>query len=268
MSEPGYKHVLFKDLENYLKITGYLSGYTPFEQALIRKNIGAVSLNDIKSGGENLEYFQVEELIKKKKLVPGMTYAITNFRTIYKSHETKDGIPVTYGLDKHQSDLYTIVTMAVSEDILSPSVVVISDDSDSVYWQVLYSPTSEVLPDGQKTMGKILYMQDENLNKATYDFKNIVWENGYSFQKNGIENSKQCFCNDLCFTENVSINTDVSNMVSRVSDISIQTCDIDLSTPYQKQIIKLDDNVFIDYLDLETLTHQFYGVANNSRILV
>lgn len=66
MSEPGFKHVLFKDLTHYLRITDYLSGYTPFEQALVRKNIGAISLKDIKTGGQDLEYKELESLIKSK----------------------------------------------------------------------------------------------------------------------------------------------------------------------------------------------------------
>ena len=36
------RHVCLKDLDNYLKKNGYLSGYTPVEQRQIRKNIGAI----------------------------------------------------------------------------------------------------------------------------------------------------------------------------------------------------------------------------------
>lgn len=260
MSEPGFKHVLFKDLSHYLRITDYLSGYTPFEQALVRKNIGAISLKDIKTGGKDLEYKELESLIKSKQLIPGMLYIINGFCTIYQSYDGK-----TYGLDNNPSNPYTLVAIAVTEDKLSPRVTVISDDPQSIYWTVIYDPTSEILSDGQSTMGKILYMEDENFNKATYDFKNILWKKGYTFQKDGKENSKECYGNDLCFTDNITIKVPVSNLFSRISDVDIDV-NLDLSTPYQKQIIKMEDNVYIDYLDLETLTHQFYALANDSRI--
>jgi hypothetical protein len=44
MNDLMYKHVLFKDLYPYLRRTDYLGGFTSTEQAYIRKNIGAASL--------------------------------------------------------------------------------------------------------------------------------------------------------------------------------------------------------------------------------
>jgi len=43
MIEPDYKHVLFKDLHDYIRKDTYLGGFTAVEQEWIRKNIGAVS---------------------------------------------------------------------------------------------------------------------------------------------------------------------------------------------------------------------------------
>ena len=41
------RHVCLRDLNNYLKKNEYLSGYTPVEQDLIRKNIGAIGEDDL-----------------------------------------------------------------------------------------------------------------------------------------------------------------------------------------------------------------------------
>lgn len=70
-----------------------------------------------------------------------MLYIINGFRTIYQSYDGK-----TCGLDT--SNPYTLVAIAIAEDKLSPRVTVISDDPKSIYWTVVYDPTSEILSDG------------------------------------------------------------------------------------------------------------------------
>ena len=48
-----YRHVCFKDLENYYKKTDYFSGLTYDEKKLIRQNLEVVSLDQLseKEGG-------------------------------------------------------------------------------------------------------------------------------------------------------------------------------------------------------------------------
>ena len=44
MNVPRYNHVLFKDLEDYVKKTDYLGGYTEREKSYIRANLGIDSI--------------------------------------------------------------------------------------------------------------------------------------------------------------------------------------------------------------------------------
>ena len=69
MIEPDYRHVLFKDLKNYLSKRDYLSGFTSTEQAWIRKNIGAASADEaeaIKGKAISVTYDELENKIENK----------------------------------------------------------------------------------------------------------------------------------------------------------------------------------------------------------
>ena len=89
MIEADYRHVLFKDLKNYLNKRDYLSGFTPTEQAWIRKNIGAASadaVEAIKGKAISVTYDELENKIENESLVVGAVYLITDFQTIYQSN--------------------------------------------------------------------------------------------------------------------------------------------------------------------------------------
>jgi hypothetical protein len=109
-------------------------------------------------------------------------------------------------------------------------------------------------------MGKIVYMQDNNFNSATYDFKNILFEQDgrlwHTFSDSeGNDNSENCFNNNLCSSYDVIIKVPVKNLSAQCTSIHIDSDEIDLNNDTSKQIISLEGKYYIDYLDLETLTH-------------
>lgn len=286
MIEPDYKHVLFKDLHDYIRKDTYLSGFTAVEQEWIRKNIGAVSKQDAIRTSFNIDYEDLRKLIVQKDLNPGSVYIINNFQTIYSSNVKNTlGQYITYGYDIYPSKVYTIFAIAATYDKLFSNVQILSDDPKSLQWIVQYDPTQETLPDGRMTMGKIIYLEDENMNRANFDFKNVrVNINGYNYYTfstyTGEENSKNCFNNNLCFgslnlffgscNNNViygnrnCFTRPINNLVGRLSGLRVSNTNLDDFS--HKEVIQYNNKTYLDYLDNETLTHQFYELADNSRI--
>ena len=287
MIEPDYKHVLFKDLRDYIRKDDYMSGFTAAEQAFIRKNIGAISEQDSQRTSFKVNYEGLRKLIVQKALNPGSVYIINDFQTIYSSNVKNElGQYISYGKDLYPSKIYTIFAIAATYDKLFSNVSIISEDyPNSLQWVVQYDPTSRVLPDGRMTMGQITYMEDENMNRAKYDFKNVrINLNGYNYYTfstyTGEENSINCFNNNLCFgnlniffgacNNNVIFGNcncftrPISNLVGKVSGIRLSKKDLD--DPTQKQIVIYNNKYYLDYFDEETLTHQFYELADNSSI--
>ena len=174
------RHVCLKDLENYLKKAEYLDGYTPTEQKQVRKNIGAIGEADLASYITETKFIplthaELVDLIKDNKLEIGQVYAITDFQTIYESNvQNNVGQYITWGLDNNPSEVYTIMTIALSANTLLNRVVIVSEKYPNSYkWIVEYDYEPEVLQDGVSTKGKITYLKDTNNNIAYYDFKNV-----------------------------------------------------------------------------------------------
>ena len=174
------RHVCLKDLENYLKKAEYLDGYTPTEQKQVRKNIGAIGEADLASYITETKFIplthaELVDLIKDNKLGIGQVYAITDFQTIYESNvQNNVGQYITWGLDNNPSEVYTIMTIALSANTLLNRVVIVSEKYPNSYkWIVEYDYEPEVLQDGVSTKGKITYLKDTNNNVAYYDFKNV-----------------------------------------------------------------------------------------------
>ena len=288
MNDMLYKHVLFKDLIPYLKRTDYLEGFTATEQSYIRRNIGAIGedrlADQISEALNSLSSLSYDELLAaktNKTLVPGYTYVIDNFQTMYQSNvKNENNKYITFGKNVNPSKVYKIIVKAITEDQLMSNVSIISEDTNSLFWIAQYDITPEVLDDGQRTNGKIIYLQDENKNEANYDFKNIMtsFDNKlwHTFSDiNGDDNSSNCYNNDVCFTSNlvlvgncnnnkikgnnIFINHQVNELIGELNNVKINDL-IDVDT--EKRIIRTDDKYYIDYLDIETLTHQFYGIDN------
>ena len=174
------RHVCLKDLDNYLNKAEYLDGYTPTEQKQVRKNIGAIGKADLASYIPETKFIplthaELVDLIKDNKLAIGQIYAITDFQTIYESNvQNNVGQYITWGLDNNPSEVYTIITIALSANTLLNRVVIVSEKYPNSYkWIVEYDYEPEVLQDGVVTKGKITYLKDTNNNVAYYDFKNV-----------------------------------------------------------------------------------------------
>ena len=133
------RHVCLKDLDNYLKKNGYLSGYTPVEQRQVRKNIGAIGEADLASyltEGKYIEltYDELQDLIKDKKLGIGQVYAINDFQTIYQSNvQTSTGVYQSWGSTINPSKVFKIITLALTPDTLYNRVVIQSEDYPDAY---------------------------------------------------------------------------------------------------------------------------------------
>lgn len=252
-----YKHVLVKDLLPYLRRDDYLGGFTATEQAYIRENIGAAAKGGLEDTLIELTYAQLVEYMYLGKLVPGHLYAITNYQTIYSSFAKNSSDKyITWGLDVNPSPIYTLIALALTEHKLMPNVFILDHEN----WTVQYDPTQETLDDGVKTKGRIYYLQDENLNRATYDFKNVLFEQDgklwHTFSDSeGNDNSSNCYNNNLCFSYDSIIKVPCRNVTGQCQHIHIDEGELDNDT--LKEIIMAENEYWIDYLDLETLTHQF-----------
>ena len=283
MIEPDYKHVLFKDLKPYLKKKDYLSGFTPTEQAFIRKNIG-ITEEFLQYQGSYKETTHSDLLtsIESNNLTPGKVYIIKDFKTIYSSNiKNSQGQYISYGDQVVPSTKYDIAVLAATNNKLFSGVQIISSDPYSIFWNANYDITPEILPDGVVTQGKITYLQDQNLNEASYDFKNVRKQynevNYYTFSTiEGLDNSNNCFRNNLTFTTgNIFIGNCSNNQIygndniflyptynctNNYSNLLFNLDGLDKSF---KQVIVYDNKYYLDYLDQDTLTHQFYELSNN-----
>lgn len=283
MNDKLYRHVLFKDLESYLRKEDYLGGYTTTEKNWIRKNIDALGVKEAMnlldrqiSGVKFGTYKELSKLVSNKELVPGFLYILTDFRTIYQSSIQIDGKFQSWGDLVNPSALYNIILIAYSESQFLKNVTILSDDENSLEWVVLYNFQSRTLDDGVQTKGEIIYLQDQNNNRANYDFKNIKHVNGYTFEKDGVEGSQFYIDNDLTNSFNISFK-DISNhnklsgtnviisspidyLVGQINNVYINTSSLSLDSTSIKQIVTINNKYYLDYLDLETLTHQFYAI--------
>lgn len=284
MDDRLYKHVLFKDLYPYLKKTDYLSGFSTTEQAYIRQNIGAIGQLEAakltKNGLEETDYDNIQKLIRLNGLHPGRIYVITDYQTIYQSpNKNQEGKYISWGLDINPSKIYSLITTAYNNNTLLPMAYIINDDSTCTL--VNYNVNQQVLDDGVSTKGSISYMLDQNRNQANFDFKNqlIVKDKPYYLFSdiNGNENSNNCYFNNCCRLSNTVfigeientfiegdnnfIKTSLKNVNGKLNNSVIALDEIGLSNETNKNIICLDGQYFIDYLDFETLTHQFYAIS-------
>ena len=277
MNEFGcYRHVLFEDLKNYLNRNEYLAGFTSIEQAYIRTNIGAVGKDEIEQALSSiafnineLSYQEFSEFLYQKKLIAGCIYIINDFQTIYQTNYIINGKFISYGLEEKPSQIYKLICFAISNEELLPQVQVIYNNKIQP-WYVLYNPYYKILDDGTKDKGRIFYLQDQNGNIANYDFKNMLFDyNGEDYftlsNQDKADNSQNCFNNDLRQSFGNIIQVPINRLICNYNGIFVNDFqEQDLSI---KQVIKRDDNYYIDYLDIETLTHQFYAIAKNQNFI-
>lgn len=161
------------DLLNYFKKKDLLGGLTTSEQAQLRKNIGIIDYNGEGEQSHPIEltYAQFWDLYRSNSLVTGACYAITDFQTIYTSNVYNSGGQlVTWGGNVNPSQTWKIYLRAIAGNQIDNRVIIDGKD-----WEVRYDPTRKLLEDGTPTKGQIIFLADNNGNRAFYDFKNIKW---------------------------------------------------------------------------------------------
>lgn len=164
------REACIEDLQDYFKISDLLGGLTPQQQKQLRTNIGLDTDDNGVVISETLTYDELQIKIKNKSLVAGMHYIISDYQTIYKSNHIVNGIYETWGHNGLvPSQVWTLVTTAVTSDQLSKFVLVVEHPE----YEVHYDVTQKVFEDGISNKGTITYLKDSNNNSAYYDFKNV-----------------------------------------------------------------------------------------------
>lgn len=164
-----YRHVCFKDLENYFKRSDYFGNLSESEKSQIRKNLNLPTTNDLKdreNGFVEDTYENIKKLVDNNQLSLNNIYIINDFQSIYRSNKGN-----VFGLNNFPSKVYSLVLKPISSNQFSKDVQII-ENGIAKDWIVRYNFDQKDL-DGIKTKGEIIYMQDQNNNSAYYDFKNI-----------------------------------------------------------------------------------------------
>lgn len=165
-----YRHVCFKDLENYFSRKNLFSELNEDEKRVIRNNLGVASLEDVNAKeGEVFEgtYLEIKELVDNSQLNLLCKYIITDFQTIYKSNTNE-----VWGLEKNPSEIYSLILTPISNSKFDKRVSIIKN-GEALDWIINYDFTSIQLTEEISTKGTITYLKDQNNNSAYYDFKNI-----------------------------------------------------------------------------------------------
>lgn len=116
-------------------------------------------------------------------LTPGMKYRIVDFVTKEQGEVIADGLIVTLSSVEHQFDL--IVT-ALSSNKLDDECSVVAHDGETYFansnlskWKVWFNIDSKGIT--EQSNGAIYRMIDEYGNDCPYDFKNIKYDNKFTF---------------------------------------------------------------------------------------
>lgn len=256
MDNKLFRHVCFKDLENYFKISDYFSNLTKNEKSIIKQNLEI----DVSYCRDN--HFSIKQRVQERRLIPGGIYIITDYQFLD---------------ENYSSDKYQIITRAVDYGMLDSKVTLVKNNK-IMDWEVRYNILEGAL-------GTITYLKDQNGNSAYYDFKNkkVFLESvGYipTFSKliNGeyVECSNNVYNvtldknsnNNLFIVENEYRNVlitnssnnifkqDIINTEVSISDAIIENIPV-LSTELPSTILTINNTPYLEYLDEETLTKQY-----------
>lgn len=236
-----YRHVCFKDLNNYFKKDDYLGNLTYSEQSRIRSNIGAMSQEEFERARAGLvedTYENIKEIADKRNLSLNCTYIVNDFQTMY----LLDG-KCEYG------EVYKVVLKAISNNQFDRRVSLMKQNEEEQWigldWIVNYDFDSEVLcedSDGNNicTKGKITYLQDSHNNSAFYDFKNIRFLKEIPVQ-NAAGRSSTIKCNLYTFSKIENTNSGFN---------IIENSD--------------DNDVYNNQFDWDCYDNVFLGTTNNN----
>ena len=188
----------------------YLSDGRTVEDA-IKNAPGSGDRQDI---SVKITYSELKSLKYNKELVPGCLYRITDYVTTAKGFKVG-----TAGND------FDIIVEALTSGSLSENASACPRENDIYFresrvnaWEIKYCLDNDTnrfdWADTENGKGVIYYMKDENNNECPYDFKNILFDNYYTFSNiiHGViydssVNSKYCFGNVI--KKNISGGKDI-----------------------------------------------------------
>ena len=173
MALPTNRTACMSDLRDYFKISNLFGELTTPQREIARRNLGIVG--NLGVDGElpvmdEISHMSLWDIIQRKELIPGASYIIKDFRTIYKSNVKNGDSYISWGTTSstNPSPVQPLIVTAISEDRLDSRAFLKGKE-----WVIEYNITPETLEDGVKTLGKITYLRDERGNSAYYDFKSI-----------------------------------------------------------------------------------------------
>lgn len=156
-------------------------------------------------------YADLVDMVTNSQLVPGQKYRIIDYAP---------NMSDNYGISS-ANHIFDIVTMALSENVLSEDCrAMVNDDDDSGYfatsnleaWDIKYTINPDdryasYNPVGGK--GYIYQMTDDHYNTAACDFKNRLFEGKYMFSKKidneGTITYEDASLNSYCYGNTVNV---------------------------------------------------------------
>ena len=148
---------------NIVELVNVLKGYITREEFYKKYSVQEVTHQKLYS------------LKEAGKLVPSVTYLITDYWPIYKDPTT--------GAIKGTTEVpvqYYIAVRAITTTELDPNVILIptneTANQKSINWEVRYDITPKWVSEEYQSKGTITYLKDEYNNSAYFDFKNIVFD--------------------------------------------------------------------------------------------
>lgn len=164
------------------------------------------TLNSINKNCIDITYSELKSLVDNDNLFQGMQYRITDYVTTCNSAGSVSG--VTTSSANHQFD---IIVTADTNSALNANARVCLHEGDTYFaknnlseWVVKYDIKNDTTKYkwAQTTDGRgvIYYMCDEFGNECAYDFKNILFNNSYTFDYYGTDYSLQeakCYENKI-----------------------------------------------------------------------
>lgn len=175
-----FRHVCFKDLDNYFRKDLYFSDLTEEEKDLIRHNLNIPSNDETVNSVITDTYNNISGLLLSGDIQLKNIYIINDFKSIYELNGEVLGDYIV------PSKEYYVVLRPANYNSFDQRVILIDKETNqSMPWIVEYDITSTELSDGTYTKGRITYLKDENNNSAYYDFKN------YRFKRTADELNKE-----------------------------------------------------------------------------
>ena len=179
---------------------GHISSYSTVSKSDIL-SLGIADNDPVEI--EDITYSSIKSLIKNNNLIPGKKYCITDYTAVisngnnYEINHNTQNIVVTSA-----KKIFKIIVKALSNNKLSENAKIqFSNGYFNIKYNIHNDPGKFPWIDSLEGKGVIYYMEDEWGNKAPYDFKNIKFNNKFTFYSSG----------DL--SQDTSLGSDVNNNI-------------------------------------------------------